>query len=98
VSPEITDRLAGLNIQILAEAEKHFLFAREMCVALVERTEAGFGSIGSTGVMTESGLAYLVWRGDRATLVSKSGEQPADPQQVEAVRRFSIDLKSGLGL
>ena len=98
MSPEIADRLAGLNIQILAEAKKHFLFARETCIALVERTEAGLGSIGSTGVMMESGLAYLVWRGDRAMLVGKSGERPADPQQVEAIRRFSNDLKSGLGL
>jgi hypothetical protein len=98
VSPEIADRLTGLNIQILAEAKKHFLFAREMYVALVERTDEGFGSIGSTGVMTETGLAYLVWRGDRAVLVGKSGEHLADPQQVEAIRLFSNDLKSGLGL
>ena len=98
MSPEIADRLAGFNIQILAEAKKHFLFARETCIALVERTEAGLGSIGSTGVMTETGLAYLVWRGDRAILVGKSGEQPADAQQVEAIRRFSNDLKSGLGI
>ena len=98
MSPEIADRLAALNIQILAEANKHFLLAREMCVALVERTESGFGSIGSTGVMTETGLAYLVWRGERAVLVGKSGEQPAEAAQVEAIRRFSSDLKSGPGL
>ncbi len=98
MSPEIAGRLASLDIQILAEAQKHFLFAREMCVALVERTEAGFGSVGSTGVLTETGLAYLVWRGGRAMLVGKSGEQAADPQQVEAIHRFSKDLKSGLGL
>ena len=98
MSPEIADRLSARNIQVLAEAKKHFLFARETCVALVERTEAGFGSIGSTGVMTESGLAYLVWRGDRAMLVGKSGEFPADSAHVEAIRRFSNDLKLVLGL
>ena len=98
MSPETADRLAALKIQILAEARKHFLFVRATCVALVERTDSGFGSMGSTGVMTDQGLAYLVWREGSATLVGKSGEQPATPAQVEAIRRFSEDLKSALAL
>ena len=96
MSPEIADRLTALNIQILAEAKKHFLFARDACVALVERTDHGFGSIGSTGLMTEEGLAYLVWRDRAAMLVGKAGERPADPEQLRAIRRFSEDLKSVL--
>ena len=96
MNPEIADRLATLQIQILAEADKHFLLARDTCVALVERTAAGIGSIGSTGMMTEAGLAYLVWREGRAMLVGRGGEQAADATQVEAVRRFSEDLKSAL--
>jgi hypothetical protein len=63
----------------------------------VERTEAGFGSIGSTGVMTEAGLAYLVWREGRAVLLGKGSEALAEPAQVEAIRRFSEDLKTALG-
>ena len=98
MSPRIAERLAGLNIRILAEARKHFLFARDTCVALVERTESGFGSIGSTGVMTERGLAYLVWRDGAAMLVGKAGAQTADEAQIEAVRRFSEDLKTALNL
>ena len=97
MSPVIADRLATLQIQILAEAERHFLLARDTCVVLVERTADGIGSIGSTGVMTEAGLAYLVWRDGRALLVGKGGEQAADTPQVEAVRRFTKDLKSALG-
>ena len=92
----VADRLAALNIQIVAEAQKHCVFARENCIALVERTESGYGSIGSTGVMTESGLAYLVWREGAAVLVGKSGAQPAGPSQVAAIHRFSEDLKSAL--
>ncbi|HLK47914.1 MAG TPA: hypothetical protein VKT49_07255 [Bryobacteraceae bacterium] len=94
----VADRLVVFNIQIVGEAQKHSIFARENCIALVERTEAGFGSIGSTGIMTEFGLAYLVWRGQRPMLVGKSGEQPAGDAELAAVRRFSEDLKSALGL
>jgi hypothetical protein len=96
VSPPVAARLASLNIHIVAEAAKHFVFARENCVALVERTESGFGSIGSTGIMTEAGLAYLVWRDRLPLLAGKAGERSADTAQVEAIRRFSEDLKSAL--
>lgn len=96
MNPAIADRLASLDIQVLSEGEKVFLFARDTCVALVERREAGIGSIGSTGVMTETGLAYLVWRGGQAMLVGKAGEQVAADAQVEAIRRFSEDLKAAL--
>ena len=94
----VADRLAAVHIQIVAEGQKHCVFARENCIALAERTESGYGSIGSTGVMTESGLAYLVWREGAAVLVGKSGAQPAGAGQVESIRRFSEDLKSALGL
>jgi len=98
VNPVIADRLASLHIQLLSEGDKVFLFARDTCVALVERRETGIGSIGSTGVMTETGLAYLVWRDGQAKLVGKGGEQAAADAQVEAVRRFSEDLKAALGV
>lgn len=98
MSPAIADRLASLGIQVLSEGDKVFLFARDTCVALVERRDVGIGSIGSTGVMTETGLAYLVWRGSQAMLVSKAGEQAAAEAQVEAIRRFSEDLKAALGV
>jgi hypothetical protein len=98
VNSAIADRLANQGIQVLSEGDKVFLFARDTCVALVERREAGIGSIGSTGVMTETGLAYLVWRGGQAMLVGKAGEQAAADAQVEAIRRFSADLKAALGV
>ena len=98
MTPPVADRLARLSIQIAAEAEKHFVLVRDNCVALVERTESGYGSIGSTGMMTEAGLAYLVWRDRRPMLAGKSGEHPAEAAQVEAIRRFSEDLKSALAV
>ena len=93
----IAARLARCHIQLVSEAKAHFLFTRDECIALVERTGDGFGSIGSTGLMTQSGLTYLVWREGRALLVGKGGETAAEPAQVEAIRRFSEDLKAALG-
>jgi len=72
------------------------MFARDNLIALVERTPEGFGSIGSTGVWTERGIAYLIWREDRAYLAGKGFEQPATEDQMAAVRRFSEDLKGVL--
>jgi hypothetical protein len=98
VIPEIADRLSDLKIQMLVEGEGHYVFARDACVALVGRTAAGFGSIGSTGLMTDTGLAYLVWREGEARLSGKGSEAAAAPEQVEAIRRFSEDLRTALGL
>jgi hypothetical protein len=72
------------------------MFSRDNLVVLVERTPAGYGSIGSTGVWTERGLAYLVWREERAFLAGKGFEHPATEDEVAAVRRFGEDLKSAL--
>ena len=59
----------------------------------MERTPSGYGSIGSTGVWTERGLAYLVWREGEAFLAGKGFELRATEEQVAAVRQFSEDLK-----
>ena len=42
-------------------------------------------TIGSTGMMTEQGLAYLVWRDGQAFLKSKSAEIPATGEQLAGV-------------
>jgi hypothetical protein len=98
VTPEIAARLAALDISLIAEAREYSIFAREGCLALAQHNEAGFVSLGSSGMMTENGLAYLVWRGERALLVAKEIEQPAQADQVEQIRKFSGDLKTALGL
>jgi hypothetical protein len=96
VKPETAARLASDGIQLASETQGHCLFTRENFLALVERNGAAFGSIGSTGIMTESGLAYLVWRNGRALLKAKASETEASPAQVEAIRQFSEDLKKAL--
>jgi hypothetical protein len=67
------------------------IYIREDCIAVV-----GGGSQGSTGMLTPQGLAYLVWRDGQPLLASKGVETPASPGQVEAIRKFSEDLKTAL--
>ncbi len=95
MTPEILARLAVLNIQASADAREYFMLVRDDCVALVHRTAAGY-SIGSSGLMIESGLAYLVWREGRPLLAGKGGETAAQADQVETLRKFSEDVKTAL--
>jgi hypothetical protein len=91
------ERLAAAGIQLLTpDAATHYLFARDSFVALVERRSDGVVNIGSTGVFTERGLAFLVRREERAFFVAKGAETPAEPAQLEALERFSHDLARAL--
>ena len=63
--------------------------------------EAGSGTNsgtnqGATGLMTEQGLAYLVWRDGLPFLAAKGSETPATPEEVETIRNFSRDLSNAL--
>ncbi len=88
--------LGSTGIQLLTETRAYSLFARDNLIAIVERTAGGYGSIGSTGILTERGLAYLIWRDGQALLAGKGFELAATDEQVTAVRRFSEDLKGAL--
>ncbi len=70
------------------------IYVRGDCIAAVARTQGS--NQGSTGMMTDQGLAYLVWRDGRPYLAAKGGETPATPEQVETIRRFSSDLSNAL--
>ena len=83
----------AFGIALAAETETHYLFFRDNCLALVERRS---NTIGSTGMMTELGIAYLVWRDGQAFLKSKATETPATGEQVAEVQRFSHDLAAAL--
>jgi len=92
VSPEVLSRLAELRIERIAEAKEYVVYGRGACVAMVHGA-----SPGSSGYMTESGLAYLYWRDGKAWLVSKGSEVAAAPEQVREIQEFSDDLKKALG-
>ncbi|MEO8596147.1 MAG: hypothetical protein ABI759_22705 [Candidatus Solibacter sp.] len=95
-------RLEDLNIRRMAEGPAVTIYVRDNCIAAVGNAAVGNADggnakgQGSTGLMTDQGLAYLVWHGNQAFLAGKSGEVPATPEQVEAIRQFSEDLKSAL--
>jgi hypothetical protein len=91
VNAAVNERLASFNIDLAAEARDYCLFVRGNCMAL-----SYGGSLSSSGMMTENGLAYLVTRGEQHFLVCKAGETVATPDQVETIRRFSEDLAAAL--
>jgi hypothetical protein len=81
------------QIELIAETKEYRIYGRDACVAMVHFTQSGEGAIGSSGLMTENGVAYLVWRDGSPVLVGKGAETPATPEQVEMLRAFSEDLK-----
>src|SRR5437660_675084 len=79
----------------------HFcVFFRNGCLAMVPRADdqQGFRDLGSSGLSTDDGLMYLVWRDSVAMLVGHASERVAQPEQVEQIQQFSSDLKIALGL
>ncbi|MGO9011443.1 MAG: hypothetical protein ACLQPN_15170 [Bryobacteraceae bacterium] len=96
MTPETAARLAGCGIQLAAESPGYSMFIRGACVALANPGAAA--AIGSTGMMTESGLAFLVWREGLPHLAAKGRETPATAAQVDEIRKFSLDLKRALGV
>jgi hypothetical protein len=84
-------RLEELEIQLVADGPAVKVYARGQCIAAVGGTQGG------TGLTTDRGLAYLVWRGGRAFLSAKGCDTPATAEEVETIRRFSEDLKTALG-
>lgn len=91
---EILERLAerGIEAAPLPGIARYALFARGDFGALVAVGPEGFGRVGTSGLVTESGLAVLVWRGESAVFVWKGGERPAGPGQVEGLREFTSEL------
>lgn len=92
------ERLAGRGIEVapMPGIKGYALCARGEYGALVAVSEAGFGAIGSTGLITPRGLAVLVWRGETAVFAAKGAEAPASAEQVEALRSFASDLREAL--
>lgn len=95
---ETFEKLVNANIQLLPlpEIETHFVFERDGFIALVERREHGFGRVGTAGLLTEKGIAPLVWRETSAYFVAKGFEQRASEIEIELLRSFQKDLDAAL--
>jgi len=87
---------AGIRVLPFGELHTHWVCEREGFVALVKRTDAGFGAAGSAGILTEKGLAVLEWRNGRAYFVAKGLERPAAEDEVGRLRQFARDLQNAL--
>jgi hypothetical protein len=93
VTPEIAARLATGGIELATETKEYSMFVRGNCMCLVRSAGGRFTSVGSTGVMTEQGLAYLVWAEGKAWLSTHGRHVEADAAQVDEIRKFSEDLR-----
>ena len=98
MTPEIEAKLQSFGIGLVTESPAVSIFARENCIAMVGRGPTGSLSLGSTGILTDQGLAYLIWREGEARLAAKGSEMAATQEQVEAIRQFSEDLGLALQL
>ena len=109
MTQEIATRLADRDIVMAArmasadtvrvwEMREYCVFVRGNCVAMAQTKGEGFSCVGSSGIMTENGLAYLVWSDGKTWLASHGNMVEADAAQVESIRKFSEDLTVSLGL
>lgn len=91
-------KLVDANIELLPlpQITTHFVFHREGFAALVDRVQDAFGRVGAAGLLTEHGIAPLVWRHDDAFFVLKDFEEAATSLQVERLRAFQRDLEAAL--
>ena len=96
MNPATAARLKDLRIEWFASEKGYTMFTRENCAAIGHVQADGY-SVGSTGMMTDAGLSFLMWRDGRALFAAHGGaETAASPEQVEAARQFSEDLKVAL--
>lgn len=95
---EILKRLAAMGMGLIPalEIDTHFVFERGGFVALVERRRETFGNVGAPGILTERGMAHLVWRRELPYFVTRGWERAADAEEVAQLRRFAEDLKNCL--
>ena len=103
MSPETAARLESLNIQWMVKGFGGGLFAiftRGNLIVMARCGDDGrIASLGSTGMMTDNGLAYLSWRAGQPVLAGHGGKEIlATAEQAETIRQFSAELKSALGL
>ena len=90
----IESKLARAGIQLIpADIPKHYICERDGFIALVDRATE---HPGAAGLLTEKGLAPLVWRDGEPWFVARGLEQRATDDQVEQLRRFQSDLDNAL--
>jgi hypothetical protein len=102
LNPDVLSKLekiaeAGIGLVPAQGLGGHFVFERDGCAVIVEHRGAGFGAVGSPGLLTEGGFAALVERDGQLCFVNKGDCRPASVEQAAAARRLFADLRSILG-
>lgn len=93
----ILEKLSAAGIHLLpVEIDNHVLFERNGFAALVQSREGSLGPVGTAGLLTEHGLAPLVWRNGEAYFVGKGGELNASGDEVIQLRQFQNDLQAAI--
>jgi hypothetical protein len=92
------ERVLAAKIELVPDLNitTHYVFARDGFAALVEKRDGGFGNIGTPGLVTESGFAALLWRGEQGVFIGRGFELLATQEQVTAIRSFDRDLNEAL--
>jgi hypothetical protein len=62
----------------------------------VDRVHDSFGKVGTAGLLTERGIAPVMWRHEQAFFVLKDFEEPATSDQIAQIRSFQRDLEAAL--
>jgi hypothetical protein len=94
VTPEILARLLTVEVETGGEGE-YLTLSRGLCFAIAHRSGSEL-ALGSSGIMTERGLAYVVWKNGLPLLASKGALVDASAEQVAEIRKFSEDVKTAL--
>src|SRR5690349_7946199 len=92
------EKLFDAYIQLLALPliTTHFVFERDVFIALVVRVKDTCGRIGSVDVLSDKGMAALVWQYGSAFFIAKGFQQPATESHIEQLRLFQRDLEAAL--
>ena len=92
------ERICSAGIELVPDLNitSHYVFARGSFAALVEKRDGTFGNVGTPGLVTDSGFAALVWRGEQAVFVGRGFELVATEEHVTAIRAFDRDLNEAL--
>jgi hypothetical protein len=91
-------RLEAVGIRLIASWEDthHFAFERGGYLALVALEPGRPARVGGAGLLTEKGLAPLIWKGDKPFFVAREFEQMAGDGEIESLRLFQRDLADAL--
>ncbi len=88
--------IAGFDLQTFDRFPKAIGVLRDGCIAFLVPGVDGLQILGNVGWRMGESLGPLVQRGDRRVFVHKDEVLEATPERLEALERFTADLKAVL--